>query len=120
MKDWEELISNYLFFIKVGNFQIKIMAKINYLKEPTARRESDWVLVGKIWPHKSKKNAFSGKFGIKNTNAAGQLVDVFSELTVAPGDPIMIRPNLNQRENKNDPSYLIYMLKKEVKNEKGA
>lgn len=88
------------------------MAKINYLKEPSQRKESDWVLVGKVWKHKSKAEALSGRFGIKVKDEKGELQDVFTDLTVSSGDPIMIRPNLNQREGKKDPTYLMYMLKK--------
>lgn len=91
------------------------MAKINYLNEPKARRDSDWALVGKIWPHKTKKEALSGRFGIKTKTTSGELLDVFQEISVKSGDPIMIRPNLNQREGKKDPSHLIYMLKNAAK-----
>lgn len=89
------------------------MAKIHYLQgqEPKARRESDWALVGKIWPHKTKKEALSGRFGIKTKDDKGVLQDVFQGIEIKAGDPIMIRPNLNQREGKKDPSHLIYMLK---------
>ena len=90
------------------------MAKINFLKMPLQRRESDWVLVGKAWPHKTKKDALSGRFGIKSKDESGQLQDNFSEIVVTAGDPIMIRPNLNQREGKKDPAYLLYMLKNAV------
>lgn len=89
-------------------------AKINFIKEPAARKESDWALVGKIWPHKSKKDALSGRFGIKTKGEDGQLSDVFNSIEIMAGDPIMIRPNLNQREGKKDPTYLMYMLKKGV------
>jgi len=91
------------------------MAKISYIKEPSPRRQSDWALVGKVWKHKTKANAFSGRFGIKTKDESGQLQDVFTELNVLPGDPVMIRPNQNQREGKKDPLYLIYMLKKAAK-----
>lgn len=91
------------------------MAKINFLKTPSPRKESDWALVGKVWPHKSKANALSGRFGIKSKDQSGQLQDTFTEIQVSAGDPIMIRPNLNQREGKKDPAYLMYMLKKAVK-----
>lgn len=87
------------------------MAKINYLNEPAERKPSDWALVGKIWPHKSKKDALSGRFGIKTKGEDGQLSDVFNSIEIKAGDPIMIRPNLNQREGKQDPSHLMYMLK---------
>lgn len=91
------------------------MAKINYLKEPNPRRESDWALVAKIWPHKTKANAFSGRFGVKTKGESGELLDTFSQIVVQPGDPIMIRPNLNQRQGKKDPAFLVYMLKKSAK-----
>lgn len=94
------------------------MAKINYLKEPTERKPSDWALVGKIWPHKSKKDALSGRFGIKTKGEDGQLQDVFNSIEVKAGDPIMIRPNQNMREGKQDPSYLMYMLKAGAKENK--
>ena len=82
---------------------------------PSPRKPSDWILVGKAWPHKTKKDAFSGRFGIKTKDPSGQLQDIFTEITVASGDPIMIRPNPNQREGKRDPAYLMYMLKTAVK-----
>lgn len=86
-------------------------AKINYLRDPVERKESDWVLVGKVWPHKTKKDALSGRFGIKVKDDKGALVDIFETIEVSSEDPIMIRPNLNQREGKRDPSHLMYMLK---------
>ena len=91
------------------------MAKINFLKQPSPRRDSDWTLVGKVWKHKTKANALSGRFGIKTKDESGQLQDVFTEITIKTGDPIMIRPNQNQREGKKDPQYLMYMLKTAVK-----
>jgi len=91
------------------------MSKINYLRQPSQRRESDWALVGKVWKHKTKTNAYSGRFGIKTKDESGQLQDVFTEITIQPGDPIMIRPNQNQREGKKDPQFLMYMLKKAAK-----
>lgn len=87
------------------------MSKINFLKESKPRKESDWALVGKVWPHKTKKDALSGRFGIKVKGEGGELEDVFDSISIASGDPIMIRPNLNQRDGKQDPSYLLYMLK---------
>jgi len=93
------------------------MSKIHFLQEQKPRRESDWALVGKIWPHKTRKDSFSGRFGVKTKTDKG-LVDIFDKLDVKAGDPIMIRPNLNRREGKNDPTFLIYMLKHESKSEK--
>jgi len=87
------------------------MSEIKFLKEPKARKESDWFLVGKVWPHKTKKDAYSGRFGVKSKDAAGSLTNTFDEITVKPDDPIMIRPNTNQREGKKDPQFLLYMLK---------
>ena len=84
---------------------------IKFLQEPKARKESDWHLVAKLWPHKTKKDSFSGRFGIKTKDKDGKLQDVFSLITIKADDPIMIRPNLNRREGKNDPSHQIYMLK---------
>lgn len=94
------------------------MAKINYLNEPAERKPSEWALVGKIWPHKSKKDALSGRFGIKTKGGDGQLSDVFNSIEIKAGDPIMIRPNLNMREGKKDPTYLMYMLKAGVEEPK--
>lgn len=93
------------------------MSKINFLKESAPRKASDWALVGKVWPHKTKKDALSGRFGIKTKSAAGELEDVFDSITIASGDPIMIRPNLNQRDGKKDPTYLLYMLKEGAQNQ---
>ena len=91
------------------------MAKIKFLKQPGVKKVSDWALVGKVWPHKTKKDAFSGRFGIKQKNEAGELIDIFSSIEVKSDDPIMIRPNLRQREGKQDPTYLMYMLKESTK-----
>lgn len=88
--------------------------KINYIKEPAERKQSLWALVGKAWPHKTKKDALSGRFGIKTKSESGELVDIFQEISVKPGDPIMIRPNQNQRPGKKDPSHNLYMLKNAV------
>lgn len=87
--------------------------KINFLKEPKSRKESDWALVGKCWPHKTKDGALSCRFGVK-TKENGKLVDVFSGINVSPDDPIMIRPNTNRRNDK-DPTQQMYMLKEEAK-----
>ena len=91
------------------------MAKINFLKTPALRKESDWAQVGRLWPHKTKKDCFVGRFGIKTKDQSGQLQDMFSEISIVPEDAIMIRPNLNQREGKRDAKYQILMLKKAVK-----
>ena len=89
--------------------------QIKFLKEPKARRESDWILVGKLWPHKTKKDSMSGRFGVKQKDSEGKLENVFSMIEIKADDPIMIRPNLNRREGKNDPSFQVYMLKEAVK-----
>lgn len=91
------------------------MSKIKFINEPKARKESDWTLVAKLWPHKTKKDALSGRFGVKTKGEKGELLDVFESIAISPGDPIMIRSNMNQREGKQDPSFLVYMLKAGVK-----
>ena len=91
------------------------MANIKFLKEPKERKESEWFLVAKLWEHKTKKDSMSGRFGIKTKDADGALSDVFSTIEIKADDPIMIRPNLNQREGKNDPKYQVYMLKSSAK-----
>ena len=90
--------------------------KINFINEPE-KRESDWALVAKVWPHKTKDNSFSGRFGVK-VKVKGELKDTFDKVNVTPGDPIMIRPNQNRRDGKNDPSHLIFMLKEGAKDTK--
>lgn len=88
------------------------MATIKYLKSTTTKsKESDWALVGKVWQHKTKSDSLSGRFGNKVKDSKGELVDTFSELTIKAGDPIMIRANTRRREGKQDPLYLMYMLK---------
>ena len=86
------------------------MTKINFNSE-SQRKESDWALVAKLWPHKTKDDAFSGRFGLKVKDESGELKDVFDKITLHPGDPIMIRPNQNRRDGKKDPSHLVFMLK---------
>ena len=91
------------------------MAKIKFLREPKARKDSDWALVAKLWPHKTKKDSMSGRFGVKTKGEGGALVDTFESIQVSADDPIMIRPNLNRRDDKNDPTFLVYMLKEGAK-----
>ena len=90
---------------------LRTMAKVKFLNQPKPRKESDWFLVAKLWPHKTKKDAMSGRFGVKTKDAKGNLQDVFGSIEISSEDPLMIRPNLNQREGKRDPSHLVYMLK---------
>ena len=89
------------------------MAEIKYNSdvEVKPRKESDWALVAKVWPHKTKKDSFSGRFGVKIKDDKGELKDTFDAISIGSGDPIMIRPNQNRRDGKNDPSHLIFMLK---------
>ena len=90
------------------------MAKINYLKDDKPRKESDWKIVGKLWPHKSKKDALSGRFGVARKEG-DKLVQLFDEITIKPDDPVIVRPNTNMREGKNDPSHILVMLKDNAK-----
>ena len=87
--------------------------QLRYIKGQEQTRQSDWRLVGKLWPHKSKPDAFSGRFGVKTRNASKELIDVFDQIVIKPDDPVMIR-KANFTGEKS-PSHLIYMLKEEAK-----
>lgn len=93
------------------------MAKIHFLSQQEGtRKPSDWQLVGKLWPHKTKADAFSGRFGVKVKDGKGGLTDIFNQIVIKPEDPIMIRQSNFQGEKA--PKYLIYMLKDEAKTKK--
>lgn len=91
--------------------------ELKYIKSTKLvdKKVSDWFLVGKVWQHKTKADCLSGRFGLKVKDTAGELQDVFSEITIKAGDPIMIRANTHMRADKKDPSYLMYMLKDSAK-----
>ncbi len=86
--------------------------RMNYLNEPSAKI-SDWQQVGKLWPHKTKADAFSGRFGVQTKNAKGERVEIFSELTIKADDPVMVR--LSGFKAPKAPTHLIYMLKESPK-----
>lgn len=91
------------------------MAVIKFIQTATAKKDSDWELVGKVWKHKTKADVLTGKFGNKVKDKDGVVQDVFEELTIKPGDPLVIRPNTRMRSGKRDPQYLMYMLKSAAK-----
>lgn len=82
---------------------------IHYLakKDLDKNKDRKSVLLGKMWKRNDAYNISVGEVGVKYRKD-DNLIDVFNEVELHPGDKIALKRNWH-KTNRRDPDYLLYV-----------